>query len=64
VVATAIAAVIWALYAFFAGRLGGRAFEDKPWAGFLVAFGAAFVIGGLVEVIRRVIAWRGKEKRK
>jgi membrane-associated protein len=64
VVATTIAAVTWALYAFLAGRLGGRAFEDKPWAGFLVAFGAALVISGLVEVIRRVIAWRGKGKRE
>ena len=34
VTATAVAAVIWALYAFFIGRLGGKAFEDKPWAGF------------------------------
>jgi hypothetical protein len=33
VIATAIAAVIWALYAFFIGRLGGKAFEDKPWGG-------------------------------
>ena len=54
-IATAIAAVIWALYAFFAGRLGGQAFEDKPWAGFLVAFGAVLVITGLVEIIRRVV---------
>jgi membrane-associated protein len=54
-IATVIAAVIWALYAFFAGRLGGKAFEDKPWAGFLVAFGAALVITGLVEVIRRLV---------
>jgi len=62
-VATGIAAVIWALYAFFAGRLGGQAFEGKPWAGFLVAFGAALVISGLVEGIRRIVAWRGKRKR-
>jgi membrane-associated protein len=54
-VATGIAAVIWALYAFFAGRLGGQAFEDKPWAGFLVAFGAALILSGLVEAIRRVV---------
>ncbi len=30
VAATAVAAVIWALYAFLIGRLGGQAFEDKP----------------------------------
>ena len=44
VTATAIAAVIWALYAFFIGRLGGKAFEDKPWAGFLAAFGGTVVV--------------------
>jgi membrane-associated protein len=61
-VATGIAAVIWALYAFFAGRLGGKAFEDKPWAGFLVAFGAVLIIGGFVEIIRRYVAWRSKRR--
>ena len=33
VIATAAAGLIWASYSFFIGRLGGRAFEDKPWAG-------------------------------
>ena len=61
-VATAIAAVIWASYAFFAGRIGGKAFEDQPLVGFAVAFGGALVISALVEVIRRLVAWR-KEKR-
>lgn len=56
VAATAVAAVIWALYAFFVGRLGGRAFEDKPWLGFLVAFGITIVISGLVEAARRIRA--------
>jgi membrane-associated protein len=63
VVATALAAVIWALYAFFAGRLGGKAFEDKPWAGFLAAFGAALLISGIVEVVRRILAWRRRRRR-
>jgi membrane protein DedA with SNARE-associated domain len=61
-VATGIGAVIWALQAFFAGRLGGRAFQDKPWAGFLVGLSAAVVITGLVEAIRRIANWRGKRK--
>jgi membrane-associated protein len=52
--ATAVAAVIWALYAFFLGRLGGRAFEDRPWLGFLVAFGATLVVTGLIEAGRRI----------
>jgi membrane protein DedA with SNARE-associated domain len=59
--ATAIAAVVWASYAFLAGRLGGKAFEGKPLVGFAVAFGGALVVSGLIEVIRRVIAWRKKE---
>lgn len=56
VVATALAASVWALYAFFAGRIGGQAFEDKPWLGFLVAFGAATAITGIVTVIRRMLS--------
>jgi membrane-associated protein len=60
-VANAVAAVVWASYAFLAGRLGGKAFEDKPLVGFAVAFGGALVVSGLIEVIRRVIAWRKKE---
>ena len=58
VAATAVAAVIWALYAFVIGRLGGKAFEDKPWAGLLIAFGATLAVSGLVEGIRRFISWR------
>jgi membrane-associated protein len=54
VVATAIAGTIWALYSFFVGRLGGRAFEDKPWAGLLVAFGITLAVSGLIELIRRI----------
>ena len=56
VFATAIAAIIWALYAFLLGRLGGRVFEDRPWLGFLVAFGVTLVITGLIEAGRRIRA--------
>jgi membrane protein DedA with SNARE-associated domain len=52
--ATAVAAVIWALYAFLIGRLGGQAFEHNIWAGLAVAFGASIAISALVEVIRRL----------
>jgi hypothetical protein len=48
-----VAAVIWALYAFFTGRLGGQAFEDKPWAGLVIAFGASGAISAAIEVARR-----------
>jgi membrane-associated protein len=54
VASTAVAAVIWALYAFWLGRLGGKAFEDRPWLGFLVAFGVTIVVTGLVEAARRI----------
>jgi membrane-associated protein len=54
IIATAVAAVLWALYAFFIGRLGGKAFEDKPWLGFLVAFGGTAVISALIEAARRI----------
>jgi membrane-associated protein len=62
-VATAVAAVIWASYAFFAGRIGGKAFEDKPVVGFAVAFGGALVISGIIESIRRIIAWRNAKRK-
>jgi membrane protein DedA with SNARE-associated domain len=58
VVATAFAAVIWASYAFFIGRLGGKAFEDRPWVGLLLALGLTVVISVLVEAARRAWAWR------
>jgi membrane protein DedA with SNARE-associated domain len=56
--ATAVAAVIWALYAFFIGRLGGQAFENNPWAGLVIAFGASIAISAVIEVIRRLVARR------
>ena len=61
-VATAVAAVIWASYAFFAGRIGGKAFQDMPVVGFAVAFGGVLVISGLVELIRLIITWRKHRK--
>ena len=57
VAATAVAATIWACYAFFIGRLGGQAFEDRPWAGFLAAFAAAAALSALVELGRRARRW-------
>lgn len=53
---TAVAAIIWALYAFFIGRLGGRAFQESPWAGLLIASGATIVISALIEAVRRIRA--------
>jgi membrane-associated protein len=52
--ATATAGAIWACYAFFIGRLGGKAFENNLWAGFLLAFGAAIVLSAVIEAARRI----------
>jgi membrane-associated protein len=60
VAATAAAGVIWALYAFLIGRLGGRAFENSPWAGLVIAFSAAIVISAIIELTRRL--WRRTRK--
>ena len=54
VIATAAAGLIWASYSFFIGRLGGKAFEDKPWAGLLLALGLAVTISAIIEAIRRI----------
>ena len=62
VIATAAAGLIWASYSFFIGRLGGKAFEDKPWAGLLLALGIAIAVSGLIEVIRRVRSYRSRDK--
>jgi membrane protein DedA with SNARE-associated domain len=48
----AIAAVIWALYASLLGYFGGKAFENAPWKGLLLAFGVAFGVTGLTEGVR------------
>ncbi|MBO0789017.1 MAG: DedA family protein [Actinobacteria bacterium] len=63
VAATACAGAVWACYAFFLGRLGGKAFEDRPWLGLLLALGAAVAIGLLVEAGRRVMQSRQRARR-
>jgi membrane-associated protein len=58
IIATAFAGAIWACYAFFIGRLGGQAFESRPWAGFLLAFGAVLAVSAVTELARRLRPWR------
>ena len=60
--ATACAAVLWASYAFLIGRVGGKAFEDRPWAGLLLALVATVVISVLIEAARRAWAWRQRRQ--
>jgi membrane-associated protein len=60
--ATAWAGALWAGYAFFVGRLGGRAFEDRPWAGLLLAAAIVTGVSLLIEGGRR--GWRWHVARK
>jgi membrane-associated protein len=53
-----VAAIVWASYAFFLGRLGGEVFEDRPWVGLLLALGLGLAVSLLIEVGRRVWRWR------
>jgi membrane protein DedA with SNARE-associated domain len=62
VVATAIAAVLWATYAFFVGRLGGKAFADQPLLGLAVAFGGTAAVSLLIAGGRRAWAWRKRRR--
>jgi membrane protein DedA with SNARE-associated domain len=52
--ATAVAGGIWAVYTFMIGRLGGKAFEERPWAGLLLAFGISAALALVIEAARRV----------
>ena len=62
VTATAFAAVIWAGYAFFLGRLGGKAFADRPFAGLLLALGATLVVTAIAEASRWILAHRRRHR--
>jgi membrane-associated protein len=55
---TALSGVIWAIYAFAIGRIGGTTFASKPWLGLVVALGLACVVTLMVEGVRRVLQWR------
>jgi membrane-associated protein len=57
--ATACAGIGWAGYAFAIGRLGGKAFESRPWAALVLALGIALAVSVLIEVARRAWRWRG-----
>src|ERR1051325_1065954 len=54
IIATAAAGLIWASYSFFIGRLGGKAFEDKPWAALLLALGLTLIVSVIIAAVRRI----------
>lgn len=55
----AIAAAVWALYGSLLGFFGGRAFENSPLTGLLMAFGIALAVTVTIEVVR----WFVKRRR-
>jgi membrane-associated protein len=54
VLGTALAGILWASYAFLLGRIGGQAFEGRPWAGLLVGLGLTVAVSGVIEAVRRL----------
>lgn len=56
----AIAGTVWATYAALLGFLGGKAFENTPWAGLVLALGIAFAVTGALELRR---AWARRRRR-
>lgn len=48
----AVGAVTWAAVNSVIGFVGGKAFEQQTWLAFLVSFGAALAVAGLIELIR------------
>jgi membrane-associated protein len=64
VVLDAAAAIAWALYATLLGYFGGRAFEDQPWKGLILALGIAFAVAGAVEGVRWLLGRRAAARRR
>jgi membrane-associated protein len=58
---TALAGILWASYAFLLGRIGGQAFEGRPWAGLLVGLGLTVAVSGVIEAVRRT---RRRQRRR
>ena len=62
IVLDGIAALAWALYASLLGYFGGRAFEDQPWKGLVLAIAIAFLVAASVEVMRWVLGRRRRAR--
>jgi membrane-associated protein len=57
----AVAVMLWATYAALLGYIGGSAFREETWKALALGFGIALAVGALIELIRRVQAWRGSD---
>lgn len=64
IVADVVAGVIWATYAACLGYFGGKTFEEEPWKGLLLAFAAAVLVAGLVELVRWLRGRRSRPARQ
>ena len=60
-VADALAALIWGNDTVLLGYIGGKAFEEHPWKGLLLAFGIAVAITGGIEAVRHFRRGRADE---
>jgi membrane protein DedA with SNARE-associated domain len=47
-----VAGLVWATYAAMLGYVGGHAFEESPFRGFLLAFAVALAVAGVIEAYR------------
>lgn len=56
--AAAVGAVVWAGYNAGIGFVGGKAFEDQPWKGLVLAFGLAMLSAVAIELVRKALARR------
>jgi membrane protein DedA with SNARE-associated domain len=55
-----VAGILWATYGGLIGYFGGKAFEDSPLKGILLALGIAFAVAASVEAYRW---WRRRSER-
>lgn len=55
------AGFLWATYAGLIGYFGGKAFEEEPWKGILLALGIAFAVAATVEGYRY---WRRRSGKR
>jgi membrane-associated protein len=60
--ATVVAAIVWASYAACLGYYGGTQFEDSPTKALLFAFGIAFGVFVLTELVRWLLRRRTRAK--